>query len=90
MEDREGWHGKPLPAEMAERAIAELGGERHLIVRGPRARRRAAAAGARPGAEVEPAPSTSSGDKVATRKAYGDALAALGARGPTSSRSTAR
>ena len=36
IEDREGWHGKPLPAEMAERALVELGGERHLMVRGPR------------------------------------------------------
>jgi transketolase len=35
VEDREGWHGQPLPAEMAERAIAELGGERHLTVTGP-------------------------------------------------------
>jgi transketolase len=26
VEDREGWHGRPLPAEMAERAIVELGG----------------------------------------------------------------
>ena len=32
VEDREGWHGRPLPAEMAERAITELGGERHLTV----------------------------------------------------------
>ena len=36
VEDREGWHGRPLPAEMAERAIIELGGERHLTVSGPR------------------------------------------------------
>src|SRR6266536_2306550 len=36
VEDREGWHGKPLPPEMAERAIVELGGERHLTVQGPR------------------------------------------------------
>jgi transketolase len=36
VEDREGWHGRPLPAEMAERAITELGGERHLTVTGPR------------------------------------------------------
>jgi transketolase len=35
VEDREGWHGRPLPAEMAERAIVELGGARHLTVRGP-------------------------------------------------------
>ena len=35
IEDQEGWHGRPLPAEMAERAIVELGGERHLVVTGP-------------------------------------------------------
>src|SRR5437868_6204991 len=35
VEDREDWHGKPLPPDMAERAIVELGGERHLVVRGP-------------------------------------------------------
>src|SRR5215469_8701009 len=35
VEDREGWHGRPLPPEMAERAITELGGERQLTVRGP-------------------------------------------------------
>ncbi|WP_344610149.1 thiamine pyrophosphate-dependent enzyme, partial [Dactylosporangium salmoneum] len=35
VENQPGWHGKPLPADMAGRAIAELGGERHLTVRGP-------------------------------------------------------
>ena len=32
---RENWHGKPFPPDMAERAVTELGGERHLLVRGP-------------------------------------------------------
>jgi len=80
VEDREDWHGKPLPAAMAERAIAELGGERDLTVRGPlpatgstdRATGREAGAITLPTYRV--------GDKVATRKAYGQALAALGAR----------
>jgi transketolase len=36
IEDREGWHGRPLPAEMAERAILEPGGERHVVVTGLR------------------------------------------------------
>src|SRR4029077_4632145 len=63
VEDREDWHGKPLPPEMAERAITELGGERHLLLRGPAPadgqpppappgaapRRRAAALSGRPG-----------------------------------------
>ncbi len=79
VEDREDWHGKPLPPEMAERAVIELGGERNLLVRGP------LPAGATPRrvangpAEVK-LPAYDRGQKVATRKAYGDALAALGAR----------
>ena len=36
VEDASGWHGRPFPADMAARAVAELGGERHLTVRGPR------------------------------------------------------
>ncbi|HEY7325398.1 MAG TPA: transketolase [Streptosporangiaceae bacterium] len=81
VEDSEGWHGKPLPPEMAERAIIELGGERHLVVRGPKPEGgarggRKAADGA---AEVQ-LPVYTVGAKVATRKAYGDALTALGTR----------
>jgi transketolase len=78
VEDREGWHGKPLPPEMAERAITELGGERHITVTGlppeggsPRER---------PSDEVR-LPVYELGAKVATRKAFGEALAAVGARG---------
>ena len=32
VENKDGWHGKALPPDMAERAIAELGGVRHLTV----------------------------------------------------------
>src|SRR5437870_113484 len=79
VEDREDWHGKPLPPEMAERAITELGGERHLLVRGP------APADGQPRLRADRAievklPVYDRGQKVATRKAYGEALAALGAR----------
>jgi transketolase len=63
---------------MAERAITELGGVRHLRVDGIKPE---------PGepairdARVEiTLPTYKKGDKVATRKAYGDALKALGAR----------
>jgi transketolase len=83
VEDRENWHGKPFPPEMAERAVIELGGERNLLVRGPRpdqaapARDREASDQAR--AEVK-LPTYEIGQKLATRKAYGDTLAALGAR----------
>src|SRR6516162_11640083 len=36
VENKEGWHGRPFPPDMAERAIAELGGVRNLVLRGPR------------------------------------------------------
>jgi transketolase len=82
IEDHEGWHGKPLPQDMAERAIAELGGENNLVVRGP-----LPAADAAPAATASrrqmPAQAYTPGDSVATRKAYGDALVALGDAYPT-------
>jgi transketolase len=78
VEDREGWHGRPLPAEMAERAITELGGERHLTVSGPQPE--GGTPRAWPSGEVS-LPRYELGAKVATRKAFGEALAAVGARG---------
>jgi transketolase len=75
-----GWHGKPFPADMAERAIKEIsdrvGGrpDVHVEVQKPE--------------DLQPAPLESRavelpkysvGDKVATRQAYGDALKAIGA-----------
>src|SRR5205823_3534961 len=77
VENKEGWHGKPLDDPAA--AIAELGGERNIVVNvsrpEPFARRR-----------FEPGtlelPRYAVGDEVATGKACGDALVALGkARG---------
>lgn len=76
--NQEGWHGRALPAEMAERAIAGLGGVRSLTVEplepeaGKPARVSANGKVELPVYELE--------QKVATRKAYGDALVALGAR----------
>jgi transketolase len=74
--DHEGWHGKPFPKDMAKRAIAELGGEKDLLVRGP-----LPPAGAKKPFKPQGSPARPTyqvGAKVATRKAYGDALAALG------------
>ncbi len=78
VEDKNGFHGKPLddPSD----AIAELGGERHLTVTVAKPD-----AGARqlefPSGPLE-LPHYEPGENVATRKAYGEALAALGrARG---------
>jgi transketolase len=80
VEDQDDWHGKPLPPDMAQRAIAELGGARNLVVRGPRPEPAPAPATGEP-ADV-PLPTYDLGEKVATRKAYGDALVSIGARDP--------
>jgi len=80
VDDQEGAHGKPL--DHPEEAIAELGGERNLRVK----------VGAPPADavahrfEVTPAdaalPRYEVGSKMSTRKAYGEALAAVGAAHP--------
>jgi len=82
VEDSPDWHGKPFPQDMAERAVAELGGPRHLTVRGPIPE--TGHGETPPAVTTRPAkPITYEiGAKVATRKAYGDALVALGARDP--------
>jgi transketolase len=84
VEDHEGWHGKPFPEDMAARAIAELGGESNLLVRGPLPALESVN-GAAPAPETDPGispPSYARGEKVATRQAYGEALKALGSRRP--------
>jgi transketolase len=80
VQDKENWHGKPLPAEMAERAILELGGERNLRVRGPLPEPSGHPDRPDPGTAKVAMPGYDVGAKVATRKAYGDALKAIGAR----------
>ncbi len=81
VEDSPDWHGKPFPPDMAERAIAELGGIRSLVLRGPRPDPVPATQQAAPTATAQ-APRYTVGTPVATRKAYGDALVALGGRDP--------
>ena len=78
VEDRENWHGKPLPEPMAERAIIELGGQRDIRVTGLKPE--GGTPHAWPSAEVS-LPQYGPDDKVATRLAFGQALAAVGARG---------
>ena len=81
VEDSPDWHGKPFPADMAGRAIAELGGIRTLVLRGPRPAPATHRSTQPTIAKVE-RPRYEVGKAVATRKAYGDALVALGARDP--------
>ena len=85
VEDQNGWHGRPFPADMASRAIAELGGERHLTIRGPRpspAPKPPTAAATGGAGAAGPTATYSIDNQVATRKAYGDALVDLGAENP--------
>jgi transketolase len=78
VEDKGGWHGKAL--DHPEESIAELGGERNIVVDVAKPKR-----GEPHRFEVEgplELPTWELGEEVATRRAYGDALAALGsARG---------
>jgi transketolase len=78
VEDREGMHGKPVPDE-AE-AVAELGGVRELRV--PVRPPSAATAPRGPNDVPVALPRWEVGERAATRDAYGQALAALGAVRP--------
>ncbi len=74
-ENKNGFHGKPV--DDPEDAIRELGGRRSIRL-SPPAPDESAAAHKFPSGELK-LPTYEKGAKVATRKAYGDALAALGA-----------
>jgi transketolase len=77
VENQPGWHGKPLGNP--DEAIEELGGVRNIHV--DVAKPDSAAPRTFPSGELE-LPRYDVGEEVATRKAYGEALAALGnARG---------
>ncbi len=79
VEDKEGWHGRPLSGEQAAHALAELGNPAgDLRVTLPAPRRRSPAPRPVPAAPFAP-PAYRVGDRVATREAFGDALRALGA-----------
>jgi transketolase len=87
VEDRDGWHGKPLSKEEAERAIAELrpkakrAAELTLEIPAPAAAGdKGLAEGQRDAGGTLPFPPLNyeKGKAVATREAYGDALARVG------------
>jgi len=74
VENKDGFHGKAL--DEAAAAVEELGGIRHIEV-DVKTRTRGSARSAAAG--TYRAPTYAVGDSVATRRAYGDALVALGA-----------
>jgi transketolase len=85
IEGKEGWHGKPLKkGEEADRAIAGL--EKQLVPGTPVPSVAAPAAKQRDRINVDfgkvAAPKYAIGDQVATREAWGNALAALAASDP--------
>jgi len=84
-EGKDGWHGKAMKKDELEKALAEL--ERQFapgvkvnapdLVRKPESRQRAAET-----PKPIPPPTYKMGDQVATREAFGDALAKLAAADP--------
>jgi transketolase len=75
VEDKNGWHGKAL--DHPDEIIAELGGDRNIKIQVQKPDTSAARHEFETGAlEL---PRYDLGEEVATRKAYGDALAAVGA-----------
>ena len=76
VENQEGWHGKAISPEEAEAAIAELGGVRTAVVEV--AKPDEGKPEPHVGTSQRKRPRYEVGSKVATRKAYGDALAWIG------------
>ena len=75
IENKEGWHGKALDAEQAKQAIAELGEARSRTFSVQKPDRWDRPSMQRTGAVAL----KTYAEPIATRKAYGEALAALGA-----------
>ena len=73
-----GWHGKALNPEQAAEAIVELGGKNDLLIQ---VQKPADDTQSSTGFQAAPLelPKYALGEKVACRKAYGDALKAIGA-----------
>ena len=76
--NHDGWHGKALKPDEAEKAYAELGDQSDDLIVKPALPEDLQPAPLSPSAEFV-APTYALGEKVAVRKAYGDALKALGA-----------
>jgi transketolase len=79
VEDKNGWHGKALPAEMAGRAVAALGGPTDLQITTARPGPGTPAITPNPEAAIT-LPRWEVGDQVATRAAFGAAISAMAVR----------
>jgi transketolase len=79
--DKDGWHGKPLSKDELERALGELGPVPDVGATDTRSYARTAGA-APPDFPALPPPDYKLGQQVATREAYGRALARLAAVNP--------
>ncbi len=77
VEDKEGWHGKALSKDEAAKAIAELEPKARTGLAEPIPRSNPAVAEKQAPASY-PAPNYKLGDNVATREAFGSALARIG------------
>lgn len=73
--NHDGWHGKAVPKDEAEKAIQELGGQRNLVIQVQKPESLQAPKVSGTGKFEAPVYSKA----TATREAYGDALKALGA-----------
>ncbi|HEY4035059.1 MAG TPA: transketolase [Ktedonobacteraceae bacterium] len=80
LENMDGWHGKPLNKEQQEKAMQELNPVRSQVF--PVQKPTAAKPAPVPAEKPLDLPRYNLKDSVATRKAYGDALKALGAANP--------
>ncbi len=78
IQDKEGWHGKPLSKEEAARAIAELQPTAKSAAGHPIPAPAQLAAPTHEGPASYPPTSYKTGDLVATREAYGNALVRIG------------
>ena len=80
LENKNGWHGKALNQQQEQEALQELGGVRSKTF--PVQKPENLQPAPEPQAKPLQLPRYSTSDQVATRKAYGDALVAVGAANP--------
>jgi transketolase len=78
LQDKDGWHGKPLNKEEAAKAIAELQPSSKSGIGVPITAPNQLPAPSQTAPAGYPPPSYQTGDSVATREAYGTALARIG------------